>query len=357
MDKRCLIGVEIVDIVINGNFMSSRITGIERYARELTSALDDLLKENDAVTLLVPANSKNVPKYKNIVVQQTASKGGIIWEQTTLRSYLKKHRDTICLNLCNVAPLFVQPGITAIHDIMCKVNKNDFTTLRNRMSRYWHVFQYWYIIKHEKKIITVSNFSKNEIEKRYPNSKGKISVIPNAWQHVLRYSENGNWQEKYPFLEDKQFFFSMATLSRNKNGKWIIEVAKRNPDCVFAMAGKDYETAEYTAIPENVYMLGYISDGDACALIKHCKAFLFPSLSEGFGLPPLEALSLGTQIIVSNQSALPEVFEKAAHYIDPYETNVDLDLLLVEQVDDAPTVLNKYSWSESAKILYDLMYS
>ncbi len=344
-----------MNIIINGNFMSRQITGIERYAREITSALDDLLSDDDDVILILPATAKDVPQYKKIKVQQTQTKGGIIWEQMTLRSYLKKHKDTICLNLCNITPLFVQPGITAIHDIMYKANSQDYLTLRNRLSRYWHTFQYWYVTRHEKQIITVSKFSKSEIEKHYPNSKRKIVIIPNAWQHVLGYTENKNWQEKYPFLKDKQFFFSMATLSRNKNGKWIIEVAKRNPDCVFAMAGKNYETG-YENVPSNIYLLGYVSDEDACALIKHCKAFLFPSLYEGFGLPPLEALGLGAEVISSNTTSLPEVLGDAVHYVDPLDYAVNLDEILKEITVGREETLSKFDWKKSATFLYDVCY-
>ena len=355
---------KLMEIAINGNFMSRQITGIERYARELTSYFNDLLKENDDVTLLISPTAKNVPEYKNIKVQQIgASKcnskrngngNGIIWEQTALRRYLKEHKNSICLNLCNVAPLFVQPGVTVIHDIMCRVNPEDYKTLRNHMSRYWHMFQYWYITRHEKAIITVSNFSKKEIEKYYPKAKGKIEVIPDAWQHVLKYKKTENWQNKYPFLEDKQFFFSMSTLSKNKNGKWIIEVAKRNPDCVFAMAGKHYET-EYKVFPKNVHMLGYITDEDACALIKHCRAFIFPSLYEGFGLPPLEALALGAEVISSNTTSLPEILGDAVHYVDPLDYNIDIDRLSPIKTSDKEKTLEKYNWIESAKELYTLL--
>lgn len=101
----------------------------------------------------------------------------------------------------------------------------------------------------------------------------------------------------------------------------------------------------------NMHIHSYVSYEDACSLMKNCKAFICPSYYEGFGDSPLEALALGTKIIVSNRSALPEVFGKAAHYIDLYNTDVDLDKLLKEPVADADTVLNKYSWEKSAKKL------
>lgn len=342
--------------VINGRFMEDRMHGLVRYSRELIDELDCLLNESLDVTLIIPPTAVNVPVYNRIKVLQVGKNGGIKWEQTALRKYVKKHSECMCINLCNVTPLFVQPGITAILDIMYKVNPSHYTSFRNRISRYWHILQYSYITKHEKRIITISHFCKNEIEKYYPKSKGKINVVPCAWQHVEKFRENTDWNNKYPFLKDNSFFFSLATLSKNKNGKWIMEVAKKNPDLVFAVGGKHYET-EYTDIPDNVHLLGYISDEDACALMKHCRAFIFPSLYEGFGLPPLEALALGTEVISSNSASLPEVLQDSVHYIDPLDSNVDLNELMNEKVSDRNNALNQYSWTDSAKKLYELMIS
>ena len=339
--------------IINGRFMEDRMQGLVRYARELLEALDPIAG-NEEITLLVPPTAKDIPHYKNIKILQKGANGGIIWEQTTLRHYLKTHGDSFCVNLCNVSPLFVQPGITAILDIMYKVNPGHYTTIRNKLSRYWHIMQYSYITRHEKKIITISGFCKNEIEKNYPRTKSKIEVIPCAWQHVKKFKESQDWKARYPFLIDKEFYFSLATLSRNKNGKWIINAAKRNPEAVFAIGGKHYET-EYDEIPQNVHMLGFISDEDACALMKHCKAFIFPSLYEGFGLPPLEALALGAEVISSNTTSLPEVLLDSVHYIDPENTDVDLNELMKKPVGIRENALNQFSWDKSAEKLMKLI--
>jgi glycosyltransferase involved in cell wall biosynthesis len=107
--------------------------------------------------------------------------------------------------------------------------------------------------------------------------------------------------------------------------------------------------------PENVHLLGFISDEDACALIKNCRAFLFPSLYEGFGLPPLEALALGAQVISSNTTSLPEVLGDAVHYVDPYDFDVEITGLLKETVGQAQDTLNKYSWNRSSIHIYRLL--
>ena len=336
-----------IEVIVNGKFMAERMQGIVRYSRELLFALDRILTEDDDVVLIVPPNAVDIPEYKCIRVKATGKRKGIAWEQLDLGNYVRRNKGAVLLNLCNIAPFFVRPGITAVHDIMYKVNPSHYTTLRNKL---WHCLQYRYLFRHERAIITVSEFSKSEIEKNYPITKGKITVIPDAWQHVLDYRESPDWQARYPFLKDKGFFFSLATLAKNKNGRWIIEAARNNPNSVFAVAGKKYET-ESIDIPENVHMLGFVSDEDACALIRHCRAFIYPSIYEGFGLPPLEALALGAEVISSNSTSLPEVLGDSVHYIDPNRYDMDLNRVLAEPLAEAKGALEKYSWEKSARVL------
>ena len=341
--------------VINGKYAAERMQGIVRYAREIVSALDELLDNNLEITLLLPPNAKNLPQFQHIQINFYGTHTGILWEQIDLRKYLRKHPDTLCRNLCNVAPLFVQPGITTIHDIMYKVNPDHYTVLRNRVSRYWHMLQYNYIVRHEKVILTVSEFSKREIERFYPKACGKIQVIPDGWQHVLSYQPSDDWQKRYPFLKPGQFFLSLATRAKNKNGKWIVENARRNPQCVYAIGGKYYEE-DAADIPANVHILGFISDADACALMQNCCGFIFPSLYEGFGIPPLEALALGVKrIIVSDIPVMHEIFGGSVNYINPYGDNTNLTKFNEISEIKRNTILKEYSWEKSARELLILL--
>lgn len=340
--------------VINGKFMADKMAGVVRHAREIVKALDNVLTQTFDVVLLLPRNARDIPELRNIKIKVLGRYTGQKWEQIDLKRYMKRHEDRICINLCNVAPLFISPGITVIHDVMYKVYPPPRVTLRNWLSRYWYIFQYWYVMRHENMILTSSEYSKNDIERCYPEAKGKVKVVPCAWQHVLSYEESEDWQGKYPFLKPNEYYFSLTTLLKNKNGKWILESARKNSGCIYAIAGKFRET-EAMEIPSNVYMLGFVSDEDVCALIRNCKAFIFPSLYEGFGLPPLEALALGTEVISSNATSLPEVLGESVHYVSPTDANVDLDMLLEQPVEDRNKALRKYSWEKSAEILLEHM--
>ena len=85
------------------------------------------------------------------------------------------------------------------------------------------------------------------------------------------------------------------------------------------------------------------------------KAFILPSYYEGFGIPPLEALSCGAKIIVSNAACLPEIYGNFAYYIDPNNTNIDLKELLKKNVECPDFLLKKYTYSNAANVFYELL--
>ena len=119
----------------------------------------------------------------------------------------------------------------------------------------------------------------------------------------------------------------------------------------------DFLAAERLGLADlpNVLYLGYVSDGAAKALMAHCKAFLFPTLYEGFGIPPLEAAACGApQIIVSDTPCMREVYGPCAAYIDLTANPGDVDDVTPAT---APTaaLLEKYSWDKSAERLLQIL--
>jgi glycosyltransferase involved in cell wall biosynthesis len=157
----------------------------------------------------------------------------------------------------------------------------------------------------------------------------------------------------------KPFYFSLGSLSRRKNLKWIVEYAAKHPHDLFAVSGSSLSTAQADETQEtasqNIMLLGYLPDTRVKALMERCKAFILPSYYEGFGLTPLEALSCGAPVIVSNAASLPEIYGDTAHYIDPASIDVDLDDLLSQPVSAPAHLLEKYSYDTSAKQVYGII--
>ena len=333
-------------IIINGKFMSQTVTGVQRYAREILLELDKIVTKEDDIEIVINADAKDIPVYKNIEVKKIGKFTGNLWEQISLPLYVIKNSGE-CVSLCNMMSILT-PHIVAIHDVSAKANPSFYSW----KFRTWYDFVFKLCLRRTRHIITVSEFSKSEICKYCKVNANKISIVPNAWQHFERVGFDENTLEKYNLNKNK-YFFAMSSMSPNKNFMWIAEMAKNNPDSVFAIAGginsKVFGTNFSFDMPENLKLLGYVSDEEAKTLMRDCKAFLFPTFYEGFGIPPLEALSVGAKVVVSDASCMREIFENSVYYVDPYNADIDLNKLLDTQTENSEKILNKFSWEYSAR--------
>lgn len=340
----------IMKIIINGRFLVHKITGVSRYAREILSELDKIVP-SDSIELAIPPETEDVPNYINIKVKRIGNLHNRLWEHISFPHYVKKSK-AVSLNLCNVAPL-VSPGIVCIHDMKIKSHPEYFSTA----FCLWNKILLANQTKRAKKIITVSEFSKKEIMKYYNISEEKIIVIPNAWQHYKGINYDSNILSKYSLACNK-YYFALGSLEPNKNLKWIASKALEMPDYQFVVAGginkQLFADGLNFSCPDNMILLGYISDEEAKTLMKNCEAFLFPSFYEGFGIPPLEAISCGCRkIVISDIEVMHEIYGESAYYINPNNTQDNICNLPDKPIELVYEPLNRFNWSNSAQLLYD----
>lgn len=337
-------------IIVNGRFLLHRTTGVERYAREILNELDRIVAPGE-LEMAVPPGTVEIPDYVNIKIIRVGRFNNRAWEHISFPLYVKKKKG-ISLNLCNVAPL-VAPGIVCIHDTKIKAVPQFYS----RIFLVWYNLLFLNEVRRAKVIITVSDFSKSEIIKFFHISPDKIEVVPNAWQHFARIQYDKSALEKYSLCKDN-YYFVLGSVEPNKNFRWVAEVAKRNPDQIFAVSGSVNEKVFSDGLgfkcPSNMRFLGYVSDEEAKMLMRDCKAFLFPTIYEGFGLPPLEALCAGARrIVVSDTEVMHEIFGDAVEYIDPFSYEYRLEIKGEKIIDE--NILDKYSWKKSAERLYGIL--
>jgi len=346
-------------ILINGDFFCRRFTGIERYAYEITMRLDKLSKP-DEIAIIIPNNTQNIPKFSNLklIRHKKDITSHLFWQMITLQSFLITHREYTILEFGNTALPFA-PGIVFLHDIYCEFFPEDFVSKRDKFTRFYSRIQYRFIAYLAKKIATVSEYSKKEISETFKINASRISVIYSSADHIRDIDPDFSIFEQFPILAENSFYFSLGSLSKRKNIKWILEYAKKHPESTFAISGTSLSTVKVNElddkIPNNIIMLGYLDDSKVKALMTKCLAFVLPSYYEGFGLTPLEALSCGTQIIIAKAASLPEIYGKTAHYIDPYSIDTDLDILLNDPVEKPDFLFKKYSFDNSARQVYEII--
>lgn len=347
-------------IIINGESYARNLTGIERVCTETILELDKICAP-DEIELVIPKNVKSIPELKNIKIVQLDYNITLFfkWVQLPFQKYVCQQKG-ISLDFANDCPYF-SPGIEYLHDIYCKLYPEDFSSKHDKLIRMLSCILYRRIAKKAKTIIAVSEFTKQTIIDTYHVKPERIKVIYNGLsENYLSLEPDFSIFEKHPKLKEKQYYFTLGSLSIRKNLKWIAVHAQKHPENFYAISGKplpDVVPPELEVLKKlnNVKFLGYLSDEEVKAVMAKCKAFIFPSYFEGFGLPPLEALSCGVPVIISNTTCLPEIYGNTAHYIDPDNTDVDLDKLLAEPVDSPAELLEKLTVKKSAQELYKIL--
>lgn len=312
-------------------------TGVENYAKNILENLKDKLDINIAK-----------PKVSHKYLAH-------IWTHFVLP--FKSGEVLFCPT--NIAPLFVPKSkklVVTIHDVA-------FITHPNSFSKFFKVYYKLLmpsIVKRADKIITVSKYSKKEIEKYYPNAKGKIEVIylgfganfkemnkikkKNQLLYVGSMNERKNFigvlkafnlldQKGYKLLMIGNFF---GNFNLDEESRLLVDKAKQNP---------------------NIELLSSIDNNELAKIYNESKLFLFPSFYEGFGLPVLEAMTCGTPLICSDSSSLPEVGGDAVVYCDPYsieDIKEKIEMVLGDEVLQKQMIekglerANMFSWEKSA---------
>lgn len=335
-------------IIINGKFLAQKMTGVQRFAREICNELDTCIKPNQVI-IAIPPNAFNVPSYKNIKIVKIGICSGLIWEQIIFPIYVRL-KNGISLNLCNTAPL-IRPDFVFIYDMKPLAHPEFF----NKLFIIWYRIQFLNSTKRARLIFTDSKFAKREILKYYSSiSEKKIHVIYPGWQHYERIAYDEDTLNRYN-LQKNEYYFAISSMDPNKNFKWIASRAILNPSDTFVIAGGvnksvfNIESKPY--YPQNMQFIGYISDEEAKTLMRDCKGFLFPSIYEGFGLPPLEAMSVGANsVIVSDIPVMHEVFNNTVNYIINIDEKNNSNNTIISSSNNANKnmILSRYSWKRSA---------
>lgn len=350
--------------VFAGDWVLEQAVGIQRYTLQILLELDKMLLDGRIdleIELLVPKHSGWKNPFKKITVVELGKIGSkvekYIWQQLVFPIYVTKKK-AIGVDLAGALPIW-GCRICALHDCIREIFPENFDQHKFYLKMYY--FKARCVAKSSKvQIVTLTHDSMKEVQNYYHVPDNRIGIVSCGWEHMNTTTEDDSILNRLELNDGCEFFFSLGSKYKHKNFIWILEAARYNPKYKFVITGtgafSNNENELKIAVPENVIFTGYITNEEIKSLMIHCKALIQPSIYEGFGLPPLEALSVGASIVVSNKSCLPEIYKGVAHYIDPYNYNVDLDKLMDESVDNPKIVLDEYTWERAASQLLNVLY-
>jgi glycosyltransferase involved in cell wall biosynthesis len=290
-------------IAVNARFLWRRITGVERYAHEITTRLDGRIR------LLAP----------------TRPVGGIsghLWEQTILPNMLR--RGDLLWSPSNSGPLFVPNQVLSLHDLAFI----EYPEWFDPKFAGWYRFLIPRLINKVNLLITPSYYTKIRILDTFWISPDKVKVVPPGVNpDLFRPSSIQDQQQiRNIYGLDDPYCLVVGSLEPRKNlgnlfQAWeLSRAAKSGLHLIVAgSGGQMFRRVDTGHLPGRIHLIGAVSDPELVSLYSGAKAYILPSLYEGFGLTVLEAMACGAPVIASKAGAIPETAGEAAIYFNPVD--------------------------------------
>jgi glycosyltransferase involved in cell wall biosynthesis len=309
-------------------------TSTGRYISNLVQCLEQLDQQHDYNILLKPSDlalweptNQNFQKIGSLYKEFSLGEQlGFKWQLEALKA------DLVHFGMTQQPVRYRGKTITTIHDLTTARFRNPS---KNPLTFMFKQRVYIHVIKRVARrsvfVIVPSEFVKKDLAQFARVNPEKIVVTYEAAEPIKAAAV------QLDILSDRQFLLYVGRPTPHKNLERLIEafslIQAQHHDLILVLAGK--KDANYRRIEkkvrkksiQNILFTGFVSEGQLRWLYERCAAYVFPSLSEGFGLPGLEAMLHGAPVISSNATCLPEIYGDAAHYFDPYNTQAIADAL------------------------------
>ena len=351
-------------IYINGRFLTQDTTGVQRFAREIVRAVDTLASGDGSggkrsLVLLTPPGTSPPPGLRAIESRSVGRLHGQAWEQLELPRHT---RDGVSLNLCNTAPLAGHATVVAIHDAGVFAVPQAYS----RPFRTWYRLLHPQLGRRALRMVTVSEFSRAELSRYLGIPGDRLTVIPNGGEHILREPADTGILSRLGL--SGRYVLAVSSHSAHKNFAGVQAAVKhmRSRDFTLVFAGGTNSrifNAAGGAAGESM-VTGRVTDAELRALYENAECFVYPSFYEGFGLPPLEAMTCGCPVVVSRAASLPEVCGEAAVYCDP-RNPADIGRALDQVLENSELRSElrqrgvdraaQFTWSQSGRALLGLL--
>jgi len=326
--------------------MNAPLTGVQRYTEQILASFPQEIGDVQPS----PGISRGIK--------------GHAWEQIVLPLKLDKQ---LLWSPSNSGPMNYERQVVTIHDLVSVDHPEWFTGAYVK----WYNYMLPRLCKNASHIITISEFSRQRLIELFNVPDSKITMIYNGTGELKKKLEPQISPIKIPF---DRYVLSLGSLEPRKNiplllNSWRNLLSKIPEDIGLVVVGgkgseRIFKDAGLQQIPRRVHFTGHIPDEHVSQLYLNSLFFIYLSVYEGFGLPPLEAMSLGTPVITGNRTALPEVVGDAGLLIDPYSQSAcehamlrlihDQELRMKLSVRSAIQA-DRFNWKNASRQTWDVL--
>jgi glycosyltransferase involved in cell wall biosynthesis len=306
-------------VYVNGKFCAQRTTGVQRYARSVLAALDAGLAQapdGRRWTLLVPEGA-DVPALHAIRVRTLPWRGpgGLHgWEQLAL-PWAARHGRLLCL--AGSAPAWAARPACVLHDAAVFDQPQAYSAA----FRLWYRWLFRRLAGRARPVMTISEFSRQQLSRALHVPPQRLDLVPGGADHLRPVSP----APLPASLHGRRFLLAVGSANPTKNLPRLVRAwhSLRRDDACLVIAGgangRVFAGPGQHPAGAGVVTLAEVDDALLVALYGAADALVFPSLYEGFGLPPLEAMAAGCPVAAAQAASLPEVCGDAALFFDPLD--------------------------------------
>jgi len=329
--------------------------GMDYVVLEEIKQLQKLDRKDDFFIFVRPGEDRCLEDTRNIHIIEISTPSYPLWEQWALPRAARYMNVDILHCTSNTAPIFCGiPLILTLHDIIfLEPRDKDNKSLYQNLGWYYRKFVVPKVLKKCKRIITVSNFEYDNIQKKL-NLGDRLRMIYNGYNEWFRPIEEENGVYKNYISERGYFLFLGNTDPKKNTARTIVAYAKYfkassvKRKLLMADLDKEYldnilQENDIEYIREYIVTPGYIANKDLPYLYNDAFAFLYTSLRESFGIPLLEAMACGTPVITSNTSSMPEIAGNNGILINP-ESVDEITLAMLKLEEDPMLYQNQKSY-------------